>query len=531
MDEARDALALLHTKLREHVAIIRKPIGQPGAIKAEALGGKQNIHADSARRELLLPSWNFGAILGGRDHTDDQRRHGHALGFGGDAGVIGLWLAALETFSHDLTSALTRLALEYNKAPRRELAVVWHARGDLQKGANFISAGARACQRDGRHGAAGGKQMQDLGHAGLIFIIFRGHVIGPWVDFVLLTSSSRPRNPLALTKSRALGRTLPTMTFRSAAAFLCAALVLGAADARAQQSGQRPQAAPPAGASTGPLRPAPGTVPTPGSGRLFLSATFGGSATTLVSGVRWRIFQARVEGNGQHGLVAESNELAPSFTLPDGDYIVHASYGLAAVTRRVVIASNNVNERIPLNAGALKISGKLGEADIQPARLKIDIYVPERPDQREKLVAANLKPDDMIRLPEGTYRIVSTYLDSGVSPSAPAVAGLPANATNSVINAEARIDPGKLTEAIVRHRASNITLKLVNVAGGEALANTSFTVLTPGGDVIREMIGAFPSLVLAEGEYTVIARRDGRTHQMTLKVPANSDREVEVMAN
>jgi len=88
-----------------------------------------------------------------------------------------------------------------------------------------------------------------------------------------------------------------------------------------------------------------------------------------------------------------------------------------------------------------------------------------------------------------------------------------------------------LTEAIVRHRASNITLKLVNVAGGEALANTSFTVLTPGGDVIREMIGAFPSLVLAEGEYTVIARRDGRTHQMTLKVPANTDREVEVMAN
>jgi hypothetical protein len=269
----------------------------------------------------------------------------------------------------------------------------------------------------------------------------------------------------------------------------------------------------------------------PGSGRLFLSATFGGAATTLVSGVRWRLFQARAEANGQHVLVAESSELAPSFTLPDGDYIVHASYGLAAVTRRVVVASNNVNERIPLNAGALKISGKLGEADIQPSRLKIDIYIPERPDQREKLVAANLKPDDMIRMPEGTYRIVSTYLDSNVSPSAPSIAGLPANATNSVINAEVRIEAGKLTEAVVRHRASTITLKLVNVAGGEALANTSFTVLTPGGDVIREMIGAFPSLVLAEGEYTVIARRDGRTHQMTLKVSANADREVEVMAN
>jgi hypothetical protein len=247
--------------------------------------------------------------------------------------------------------------------------------------------------------------------------------------------------------------------------------------------------------------------------------------------VRWRIFQERADANNQRVLVTDTSELAPSLTLPDGDYIVHASYGLAAVTRRIVIASNNVNERIPLNAGALKISGRLGEAEIQPNRLKIDIYVPERTDQREKLVAANLKPDEMIRMPEGTYRIVSTYLDSNVSPSAPSIAGLPANATNSVINAEVRIEPGKLTEAIVRHRASSITLKLVNATGGEALANTSFTVLTPGGDVIREMIGAFPRLVLAEGEYTVIARRDGRTHQMTLKVSANIDREVEVMAN
>ncbi len=45
--------------------------------------------------------------------------------------------------------------------------------------------------------------------------------------------------------------------------------------------------------------------------------------------------------------------------------------------------------------------------------------------------------------------------------------------------------------------------------GGEALANTSFSVLTPGGDVIRELIGAFPSLVLAEGEYVAIMGPSG----------------------
>ena len=317
-------------------------------------------------------------------------------------------------------------------------------------------------------------------------------------------------------------------------ALLCA--VLGQAPAQAQTTpgrtteGLTPSPLAPPTQSPGRLQTQTGTAPQPGMGRLFLSANYGGASNAPVSGVRWRVYQQSIE-NGAHQLVAESTDLAPAFTLPDGDYIVHASYGLAAAMRRVTINSNIVTEKIPLNAGALRISGLLGDVPLQPNRLKIDIYVPERTGQPEKLVAPNVKPGDMVRLPEGNYRIVSTYLDVNAPASAPSIAGLPPNATNSVINAEVRIEAGKLTEATVRHRASNITLKLVNTPGGEALANTSFTVLTPGGDVIREMIGAFPRLVLAEGEYFVIARRDGKTHQMTFKVPSNSDREIEVMAN
>jgi hypothetical protein len=76
-----------------------------------------------------------------------------------------------------------------------------------------------------------------------------------------------------------------------------------------------------------------------------------------------------------------------------------------------------------------------------------------------------------------------------------------------------------------------MTLKLVNAPGGEALANTTFSVLTPGGDVIRELIGAFPSLVLAEGEYIAIARHEGKTFQTTFNVQSTLDRDVEVVAN
>ena len=71
---------------------------------------------------------------------------------------------------------------------------------------------------------------------------------------------------------------------------------------------------------------------------------------------------------------------------------------------------------------------------------------------------------------------------------------------------------------------------LVNTPGGEALANTTFNILTPGGDVIRELVGAFPSLVLAEGEYVAIARHDDKTFQTTFKVQSTLDRDVEVVA-
>jgi hypothetical protein len=53
-------------------------------------------------------------------------------------------------------------------------------------------------------------------------------------------------------------------------------------------------------------------------------------------------------------------------------------------------------------------------------------------------------------------------------------------------------------------------------------------VLTPGGDVIRELIGAFPSLVLAEGEYVAIARHDGKTFQNVFKVHSTRDADVEI---
>ena len=91
-----------------------------------------------------------------------------------------------------------------------------------------------------------------------------------------------------------------------------------------------------------------------------------------------------------------------------------------------------------------------------------------------------------------------------------------------MVNADIKVISGKRIDVTIRHRCATLTLKLVNKPAGEALANTTFTVLTPGGDVIRELVGAFPSLVLAEGEYVVIARHE--VQGLPIDVPG-SDRD------
>jgi hypothetical protein len=47
-------------------------------------------------------------------------------------------------------------------------------------------------------------------------------------------------------------------------------------------------------------------------------------------------------------------------------------------------------------------------------------------------------------------------------------------------------------------------------------------VLTPGGDVIREAIGAFPQVILAEGDYVLIARQEGQVYSRDFKVETGS---------
>jgi hypothetical protein len=289
---------------------------------------------------------------------------------------------------------------------------------------------------------------------------------------------------------------------------------------------------------------APASAQTPASesaqATLSLAAVLNGGGAPLAGGLRWRVFAAQADPDGSRPLIVESSVAQPTLTIPAGDYVVHVAFGLASAAKRVTLGAEVRSERLTLSAGALKIEGTLADAPIDPSKLSLAIYVPQNRNPLGKLVYANGKAGDIIGLPEGSYHIVSTYLDtvgarSGVSAAtnsgkSAALAPPAAVPSNSIVNADIKVASGKRIDVTIRHRCATLTLKLVNTPGAEALANTTFTVLTPGGDVIRELVGAFPSLVLAEGEYVLIARHDSKIYQSTFQVQTGVDRDVEVVA-
>ncbi len=265
-----------------------------------------------------------------------------------------------------------------------------------------------------------------------------------------------------------------------------------------------------------PRATAPSAVPMVPAGQvaLALSARFGKGASLIDGGLTWRVYSAKRDAEGKYRLIKEDKSPAPTLVLPAGAYIVHVGFGLATAVKPVTLGGPTVREEFDLPAGALRMEGRVGDVRIPAGQVSFDVYKGSQfePGDRRP-IAEHVLTGNVVVVPEGTYYIVSNYGDA-----------------NSVVRSDIRVAAGKLTDITVTHRAAAITLKLVAEKGGEALANTAWSVLTPGGDVIKELIGAFPRVILAEGEYRAIARNEGKVYEREFKVVTGVDGDVEVLA-
>jgi hypothetical protein len=247
---------------------------------------------------------------------------------------------------------------------------------------------------------------------------------------------------------------------------------------------------------------------------LELSARFGKEAAAIDGGLIWRVYAAKPDAKGKFHLVKEDKQPTPTLVLPAGHYIVHVGFGLATAVKPVTLRGQTVREEFELPAGGLRLEGRVGNVPIPSSQISFNVFKGSQFEPGDhRPIAEHVATGSVVVVPEGTYYIVSHYGDA-----------------NAVVRSDIRVQAGKLTDVTVTHRAAAITLKLVTEKNGEALANTAWSVLTPGGDVIKESIGAFPRVILAEGEYRAIARNEGRVYEREFKVVTGVDGDVEVLA-
>src|SRR5690348_4098101 len=118
----------------------------------------------------------------------------------------------------------------------------------------------------------------------------------------------------------------------------------------------------------------------------------------------------------------------------------------------------------------------------------------------------------IVRLNAGIYSIQSTYGDA-----------------NATARADVTVEAGKLTEASLAHAAAKVTFKLVTRAGGDAMADTQWSVSNLRGEPIKESVGALPTHILAPGRYTVVARHAGQQFRRDFAVKAGDVAQVELV--
>jgi hypothetical protein len=238
----------------------------------------------------------------------------------------------------------------------------------------------------------------------------------------------------------------------------------------------------------------------------------------LQAGLTWRVYASKASPQGSgFKLLSTHREAMPTAALVPGEYLVNAAYGLSNLTKKIKVESGrSLEETFVLNTGGLKLAAVLpnGEA-LTDSAVRFDILSDEE-DQfgNRQMILHNAKPGIVTRLNAGAYRIESLYGD-----------------TNAKVRADVTVEPGKVTEATLKQTGSKTTFKLVQSLGGEALADTKWTILTSAGDVVKENAGALPTHILAPGSYAVVADHGGSSYTRKFSIELGEPKQVEVVVD
>ncbi len=255
----------------------------------------------------------------------------------------------------------------------------------------------------------------------------------------------------------------------------------------------------------------------PGSGRaqIAMTAYLTEISPAITQGLVWRVYRNKSGPGGKTALVSTLREASPTLRVDPGTYYINVAYGRANLTRKIAVAADQaLKERFVLNAGGLRLIPLLANGEPGNSTLvRFDVESDERDEYGQRIkVVSGVKAGVVLRLNAGLYSIVSTYGDA-----------------NAVARADVTVEAGKLSEVTLAYAAATVSFKLVARVGGEAIADTQWSVTDSRGKTVKESSGALPTHFLAPGDYVVRATKAGRAYRRPFSVKAGDNTLVEVI--
>ncbi|WP_208435704.1 carboxypeptidase regulatory-like domain-containing protein [Bartonella phoceensis] len=249
--------------------------------------------------------------------------------------------------------------------------------------------------------------------------------------------------------------------------------------------------------------------------QLIMHAQLKNSNEDIMKGLVWRVYAPILGIDNKLPLIATYEGGSARFNLEPGSYLVHLSFGHASAVHHVSLESGqSLVKNFTLDAGGVILNATLLHGIINEKELRFTIYEDEKENDDTGVILSNIKAQSIVRLKAGRYHVASHY-----------------GSINAIVRSDIQVDAGKITDITLEHQAAQIILKLVRQEGGEALADTSWSITNDSGDIVYETVGAYVSLVLAEGKYIAVAKNQDKIYQKAFSVVSGHDEDVSVIAN
>ena len=234
----------------------------------------------------------------------------------------------------------------------------------------------------------------------------------------------------------------------------------------------------------------------PGREGLELSARLTPEGGPIQQNISWTI-----RGPDGDSVYASESGTA-DVSLAPGDYVIDASYGATLVEKLVSLpAATRLKISFVLEAGGLKVEPLLGKIDVPPVASRVRVFSMDG----RKLVAVSVTPGEIIRLPQGTYRVESQVSTGNVK----AVA-------------DVHVTAGRIASVKIAHKAGLARLAFV----GAPNAAVRWEIEDQSGSPIATRGGINANVTLLPGTYTARAEVGAELLTATFNIAAGEVRDI-----